>query len=384
MLTQTGGTLGAPLDLSQYTDAKHYRIPTSEGARAYYGLLTLTPPDGDTTQFALTSCASSADGSSGLSRPEGRVVTARGRRHRGSARSNLAKPGSSKICSVTSGADRVAPPRGCRRPSGGAPSAAEGSNAADRLVLVVLLRAERDGAAGARQPRRHRHQHARPALRSDRRRLPERDGRLARHRRGVRRQRANGARRRFVSVDSSRRSGSRRSSRKSNRISSDRIRTGSSKMPTARRCVPIASRSADGVAVRGTRSTARIPDAQSHLERVFRTMRTEWGCTYFKLDANFWGAMHGGRFHDARATRVEAYRRGMAGRRSRRGRQLPPRLQSPDVAVARASSTDRAARTTSSARGIASRPPDCRTCSATGRTGVCGGTIRMRLCWRAI
>ena len=41
------------------------------------------------------------------------------------------------------------------------------------------------------------------------------------------------------------------------------------------------------------------------------TMREEWGCTYFKLDANFWGAMHGGRFHDPRATRIEAYRRGM-------------------------------------------------------------------------
>ncbi len=53
------------------------------------------------------------------------------------------------------------------------------------------------------------------------------------------------------------------------------------------------------------------PEAQKHLERVFRTMREEWGCTYFKLDANFWGAMHGGRFHDPKATRVEAYRRGM-------------------------------------------------------------------------
>ena len=40
-------------------------------------------------------------------------------------------------------------------------------------------------------------------------------------------------------------------------------------------------------------------------------MRQEWGCTYFKLDANFWGAMHGGRFHDPNATRIEAYRRGM-------------------------------------------------------------------------
>jgi alpha-galactosidase len=53
------------------------------------------------------------------------------------------------------------------------------------------------------------------------------------------------------------------------------------------------------------------PEAQRHLESVFRTMRADWGCTYFKLDANFWGAIHGGRFHDPRATRVEAYRRGM-------------------------------------------------------------------------
>ena len=53
------------------------------------------------------------------------------------------------------------------------------------------------------------------------------------------------------------------------------------------------------------------PDAQAHLEHVFGTMRREWGCTYFKLDANFWGAIHGGRFHDPEATRVEAYRRGM-------------------------------------------------------------------------
>jgi alpha-galactosidase len=53
------------------------------------------------------------------------------------------------------------------------------------------------------------------------------------------------------------------------------------------------------------------PEAQKHLEMVFQTMRRNWGCTYFKLDANFWGAMHGGYFNDARATRIEAYRRGM-------------------------------------------------------------------------
>ena len=53
------------------------------------------------------------------------------------------------------------------------------------------------------------------------------------------------------------------------------------------------------------------PEVQQHFERLFRTMRREWGCTYFKLDANFWGAIHGGYFHDPRATRIEAYRRGM-------------------------------------------------------------------------
>jgi alpha-galactosidase len=53
------------------------------------------------------------------------------------------------------------------------------------------------------------------------------------------------------------------------------------------------------------------PEVQKHFETLFGTMRREWGCTYFKLDANFWGAIHAGRFHDANATRIEAYRRGM-------------------------------------------------------------------------
>ena len=53
------------------------------------------------------------------------------------------------------------------------------------------------------------------------------------------------------------------------------------------------------------------PEVQQHLESLFRTMRTQWGVTYFKLDANFWGAMHSGKLHDPKATRIEAYRRGM-------------------------------------------------------------------------
>ncbi len=53
------------------------------------------------------------------------------------------------------------------------------------------------------------------------------------------------------------------------------------------------------------------PEVQGHFEKVFTVMRRDWGCTYFKLDANFWGAMHGGRFHDPQATRIQAYRQGM-------------------------------------------------------------------------
>jgi alpha-galactosidase len=61
------------------------------------------------------------------------------------------------------------------------------------------------------------------------------------------------------------------------------------------------------------------PEVQEHLRNVFQTMRQEWGCTYFKLDANFWGAIHGGRFHDRNATRIQAYRRGMDAIRSGAG-----------------------------------------------------------------
>ena len=53
------------------------------------------------------------------------------------------------------------------------------------------------------------------------------------------------------------------------------------------------------------------PEVLRHLESLFATMRREWGVAYFKLDATFWGMMHGGVRHDAKATRVEAFRRGM-------------------------------------------------------------------------
>ncbi len=53
------------------------------------------------------------------------------------------------------------------------------------------------------------------------------------------------------------------------------------------------------------------PEARRFLETLFRTLRHEWGCTYFKLDAIYWGALHRARLYDRNATRIEAYRRGM-------------------------------------------------------------------------
>lgn len=53
------------------------------------------------------------------------------------------------------------------------------------------------------------------------------------------------------------------------------------------------------------------PDAQNYLTHVFRTMREDWGSKYFKLDANMWGALHGGTYYKPNTTRVEAYREGM-------------------------------------------------------------------------
>ena len=53
------------------------------------------------------------------------------------------------------------------------------------------------------------------------------------------------------------------------------------------------------------------PQVQKHLENVFRTMREKWGATYFKLDANYWGAIHGGTHYDPKASSIDAYRAGM-------------------------------------------------------------------------
>lgn len=54
------------------------------------------------------------------------------------------------------------------------------------------------------------------------------------------------------------------------------------------------------------------PDARAYITYVFNVMKEEWGCEYFKLDANNWGALPFGKRYDENATSVQAYRMGMA------------------------------------------------------------------------
>ena len=47
MLSQTAGTLGKPIDLG-YDELKHYKIPQPADAKVVTGMMTLTPPGGET------------------------------------------------------------------------------------------------------------------------------------------------------------------------------------------------------------------------------------------------------------------------------------------------------------------------------------------------
>ena len=55
---------------------------------------------------------------------------------------------------------------------------------------------------------------------------------------------------------------------------------------------------------------ATHPDAAAWLHETFRTLRREWGYTFFKIDFTFAAAIHGRR-HDPGATRAQSLRRGV-------------------------------------------------------------------------
>jgi alpha-galactosidase len=304
MLSQTGGTLGAPVDFSQYTDARHYKMPAGAGARASYGLVTLTPSGAATHMFAFTSCAKYSGRFDIQSSRVRAVVDTEGLELAPRATWNLEE------LMVASGGDRAAlltdlvarltshhrplkveaPPTGwcswyCFGPRVTAQQVLDNLDVIAKSVPSLKYVQIDDGYQSAMgdwlETGAAFGGDVRAVLDAIRQRgfepaiwvapfvAEEGSGVFQQHREW------------FIKDDTGA------------PLRSDRVTFGG-------------WRRGPWYAVDGTHA-----EAQEHLTRVFRTLRQEWGCTYFKLDANFWGAMHGGRFHDPAATRIEAYRRGM-------------------------------------------------------------------------
>lgn len=304
MLSQTGGTFGQPVDLGNYTDAKHYRLPAPAGARAFYGMMMLTPPEGPTHLLAFTSCRRFMGQFYSRDWLVQVIVDTEGLE---------IKPGESwqlEEFTYQSGADReqllerlatrlVAnhpPMRFPKPPTGWCSWYCFGPRVTAQQVLDNLdfiakhspgLRyiqiddgyqpamgdwLETGAAFGGNVQgvlKQIRQRGFEPAIWV----APF----VAEEKSHVFQQHPDW----FVKDDEGK------------PLRSDRVTFGG-------------WRRGPWYVLDGTH-----PAVQKHFESFFRTMRREWGCTYFKLDANFWGAIHGGRFHDPRATRIQAYRRGM-------------------------------------------------------------------------
>ena len=304
MLSQTGGTLGEPVDLGFYTDRDHYKIPQPEDALTVYNLLILSPPRRDPLLMAFTSCRRF----SGAFRLRGRSFEVVLDTENLELRPGQSWPleefifntGPKRNELLIALADRLAThhqPRPSREvPTGWCSWYCFGADVTAQEILGNLE--------------------------SIRRRLP-----------GLK----------YVQIDDGYQVAMgdwlecRRGFGGDMQQLCDKIR--------ARGLVPaiwlapfVAEESSrvfqqhpdwfvqddDGKPLRSDRVSfggwrlgpwyaldGTHPAAQKHLEHVFRKTRKAWGCAYFKLDALFWGALHGGRFHDPNATRVEAYRRGM-------------------------------------------------------------------------
>lgn len=304
MLTQSGGTLGKPVDLGNYTDAKHYKLSAPEGSKAFYGLLTLADTRGNNSLLAFTSCRRF----SGQFYLRGSslqvVVDTEGLELKSGATWELEE------FTFQSGPDREQllanlsrqlvtnhpPLRFPSPPAGWCSWYCFGPRVTAQQVLDNL-------------------------------------DFIAKHTPGLK----------YIQIDDGYQP-----------AMGDWLETGAAfggnvqgvlKQIRERGFEPaiwvapfVAEEKShlfqqhpewfvkdeDGKPLRSDRVTfggwrrgpwyvmdGTHPQVQLHYENLFRTMRREWGCTYFKLDANFWGAIHGGRLHDPRATRIEAYRRGM-------------------------------------------------------------------------
>jgi alpha-galactosidase len=312
MLSQTGGSLGAPENIGNFTDAAHYKLPQPVGARVVYGLMTLTPPGGDAAVLGFTSCRRFSGQFSVRTSSFEVVVDTEGLELAPGETWDLEElsfgSGPQREALLESLATRIAehhpPLRTDAPPSGWCSWYCFGSRVTAKQVLDNLEVISKT-APGLRYIQID--DGYQPAMGD----WLETGAAFGGDVRGV----LKAIRERgfepaiwvapFVAEAESHlfqkhpdwfvkdEGGA--------PLRSDKVTFGG-------------WRRGPWYALDGTH-----PEAQGHLETVFRTMREEWGCTYFKLDANFWGAIHGGRFHDPKATRIEAYRRGMEA--IRRGSQ---------------------------------------------------------------
>ena len=305
MLSQTGGTLGRPLDLGDYTDAGHYKMPQPVGMRVVHGLLTLSPPRGGHRLLAFASCRR-FDGQFRLG--DGRlqaVVDAEGLALGPGEAWELEEltllSGPEREPLLATLADRLAVNHP-RLPSGAPPAGWCSWYCFGPRITAEQVLANLDVIAREVPGLKHVQidDGYQPAMGDWLETGPAFGGDVG----GVlRRIRERGFQPAIWVAPFIAEKGSRLF-----REHPDWFVKDADGDPLASDKVTFGGwRRGPWYALDGTH-----PLAQGHLEAVFRTMRERWGCTYFKLDANFWGAVHGGRFHDARATRIEAYRRGMA------------------------------------------------------------------------
>jgi alpha-galactosidase len=304
MLSQTGGTLGQPLDLGGYTDAKHYRLPQPDGSRVLYSLLTLTAPAGAHAVLAFTSCHRFSgrfllqDGVIQVVVDTEGLELAPGAAWELEELTFLAGPDRDALLDdVARRLNQNHPPlRFPSPPAGWCSWYCFGPRVTAQQVLANLdtIAARIPGLRYVQvddgyQPAMGDWLDTGPAFGGDVRgvlkAIRERGFEpaiwvapfIAEAASNLFRQRPEWF-----------------------------VRDGDGQPLRSDRVTFSGWRRAPWYALDGTH-----PEAQRHLENIFRTMREEWGCSYFKLDATFWGAIHGGRFHDPQATRVEAYRRGM-------------------------------------------------------------------------
>lgn len=304
MLSQTGGTLGQPQDLGNYTDAKHYRLPAPSGARAFYGMMLLSPPEGLNHLLAFTSCRRFMGQFYSRDRSLDVIVDTEGLEIKAGESWQLEgftfESGSDREQLLERLATRLVanhpPLRFPKPPTGWCSWYCFGPRVTAQQVLDNLdfiaknspgLRyiqiddgyqpamgdwLETGAAFGGNVQRvlkQIRERGFEPAIWV----APF----VAEEKSNVFQQHPDW----FVRDDEGK------------PLRSDRVTFGG-------------WRRGPWYVLDGTH-----PDVQQHFESFFSAMRREWGCTYFKLDANFWGAIHKGRFHDPRATRIQAYRRGM-------------------------------------------------------------------------